>query len=357
MRKAVVPSCVAVVSFLLCLAGFLTAAPAVAGQLIVPVACSSASTELWSAQLGTCHVRVWISNLGPADESAAVTFVESGTEGVAPRSGAIQVEVPAGRTVLLSDLAPDGRSGRIEVVSRAELQASARLEIVGVGGKLLASTGVQVLSPVGSPLGETDTSLRSSLAAAAGEVARPQAAGVIVFTVPGLFLHATDANSLASYALPARPGVRYQRATVDFDLTIREFNKVLLFTGVTSLRRPANRRKDRVLYYAMQLVNRNQKTVLDLGVQDRLARTQGPWKSGHTYHLRFTYDLRQRVVRLDVFENGQHIYELHGPTLHPDLSANANPLTVDFGQTGIGDGAYGPPLGWDYANLSLRLDP
>lgn len=343
MRKAVVPSCVAVVSFLAVLANILTAIPAVAGQLIVPVACSSASTERWSAQRGTCHIKVWISNLGPADEPAAVTFVESGAEGVAPRSGAIQVEVPAGRTVLLSDLATDGKSGRIEVVSGADLQASARLEIVGVGGELLSSTGVQVLSP--------------SLATAAGEAARPQAAGVIVFTVPGLFLHATDANSLASYALPARPGVRYQRATVDFDLTIREFNKVLLFTGVTSLRRPANKRLDRVLYYAMQLVNRNQKTVLDLGVQDRLARTQGPWQSGHTYHLRFTYDLRQRVVRLDVFENGQHIYELHGPALHPDLSANANPLTVDFGQTGIGDGAYGPPLGWDYANLSLRLDP
>jgi hypothetical protein len=357
MRKAVVSSWVAVVPFLAFLASLLTAVPAVAGQLIVPVACSGASAEGWSGERGTCHVKLWLSNQGPADDRADVTFVESGAEGAARRSGAIQVEVPAGRTVLLSDLAPDGKSGRIEVVSRAELQASARLERVGAGGRLLSSTGVQVLSPVGSPLGETDTSLRSSLATAAGEAVRPRAAGVIVFTVPGLFLHATAANSLASYALPVRPGVRYQRATVDFDLTIREFNKVLLFTGVTSLRRPANRRLDRVLYYAMQLVNRNQKTVLDLGVQDRLARTQGPWQAGHTYHLRFTYDLRQRVVRLDVFENGQHIYELHGPALHPDLSANANPLTVDFGQTGIGDGAYGPPLGWDYANLSLRLDP
>jgi hypothetical protein len=31
--------------------------------------------------------------------------------------------------------------------------------------------------------------------------------------------------------------------------------------------------------------------------------------------------------------------------------------TVDFGQTGIGDGAYGPPLGWTYANLSVQLQP
>jgi hypothetical protein len=183
------------------------------------------------------------------------------------------------------------------------------------------------------------------------------AAGVVSLLVPGTFLTATDSNSFISYSLAAVPGLAYHRATVDFDLTIKDFNKILLFTGVTSFRRPNKNRKDRVLYYAMQLVNRNQKTILDLGVQDRLARTQGPWKAGHTYHLTFTYDLRGRQAKLDLFENGQHIYQISGPALHFDLSANANPLTVDFGQTGIGDGAYGPPLGWTYANLSVLLLP
>ena len=179
----------------------------------------------------------------------------------------------------------------------------------------------------------------------------------MTLSVPGTFLHATDSNSFATYNLAARPGVAYHRATVDFDLSIGHFNDVLLFTGVTSFRRPARHRKDRVLYYAMQLVNRNQKTVLDLGIQDRLARTQGPWQPGHTYHLKFTYDLRNRLVQLDVYEHGGHIYKISGPALHFDLSANGNPLTVDFGQTGIGDGAYGPPLGWDYANLNVLLEP
>jgi len=183
------------------------------------------------------------------------------------------------------------------------------------------------------------------------------ASGVVTLVVPGTFLHATATNSFISYDLAARPGLGYRRATVDFDLTIKNFNPVLLFTGVTSLRRPNKHRKDRVLYYAMQLVNRNQKTVLDLGVQDRIARTQGPWQAGHTYHLTFTYDLRGRQVKLDLFEHGQHIYQISGPALHFDLSANANPLTVDFGQTGIGDGAYGPPIGWTYANLNVQLQP
>lgn len=205
------------------------------------------------------------------------------------------------------------------------------------------------------PAAELDGAQETAGTAVPERAAAP--GGAVTLTVPGLFLHATNSNSFISYELGARPGIAYHRATVDFDLTIQDFNQILLFTGVTSLRRPNKNRKDRVLYYALQLVNRNRKTVLDLGVQDRLARTQGPWKSGHTYHLTFTYDLRGRKVKLDVFEGGKHIYAISGPALHFDLSSNANPLTVDFGQTGIGDGAYGPPIGWDYANLSVLLQP
>jgi hypothetical protein len=30
---------------------------------------------------------------------------------------------------------------------------------------------------------------------------------------------------------------------------------------------------------------------------------------------------------------------------------------VDFGQTGIGDGAYYPPVSWSYSNLNVVLEP
>ncbi|HEV3077525.1 MAG TPA: hypothetical protein VHB47_24100 [Thermoanaerobaculia bacterium] len=209
----------------------------------------------------------------------------------------------------------------------------------------VAGTAGAGLDPAAAPAGATVPQRSTS------------ASGVVTLVVPGTFLHATATNSFISYDLAAPRGLAYHRATVDFDLTISDFNHVLLFTGVTSFRRPNKNRKDRVLYYAMQLVNRNQKTILDLGVENRLVRTPGPWQAGHTYHLTFTYDLRGRQVKLDLFENGQHIYQIAGAPLHFDLSANANPLTVDFGQTGIGDGAYGPPLGWTYANLNVQLQP
>ncbi|HYL06678.1 MAG TPA: hypothetical protein VE075_11595, partial [Thermoanaerobaculia bacterium] len=223
-------------------------------------------------------------------------------------------------------------------------QGTADLPVTGALQPIVAidASAPSTPAPAGTAAGP-DGSPQAGLAATAATAPMPavpqrsvSAAGVVTLAVPGTFLQATNSNSFISYDLAAVPGLAYHRATVDFDLTIKDFNKVLLFTGVTSFRRPNKTRKNRVLYYAMQLVNRKRKTILDLGVQDRLVRTVGPWQAGHTYHLLFTYDLRGRQVKLDVFENGRHLYQISGPPLHPDLSANGNPLTVDFGQTGIG---------------------
>jgi len=520
--SSALPALPALLAFLAAAATAAVATPAFAGQIFVPVASHHAP----GSQIAY-RTEVWVTNPGQAEVQAVARFVEQGADGTA-RAGDAAFMVPAGATVLLAKVAPDGEAGMLEVSAAAALEVRARLEALPatdataageVAGALAAGAasdavgGIEVIagadamalapdrsrswpgaaiqavsaagalaagevahlqglrrqpggevtdlgllnlsqqaalcqvsafasdgSPVAAPataslpplgtrqledafgaLGEqqlaggrfevscdqpfyaqavvfaaggavveavapsqalADLPVAGS-AAAAAPVAAPEASGiagagldaaaapapaavpersvsasgVVTLAVPGTFLHATAANSFISYDLATPPGLAYHRATVDFDLTISDFNHILLFTGVTSFRRPAKSRKARVLYYAMQLVNRNQKTILDLGVENRFVRTPGPWKAGHTYHLTFTYDLRGRQVKLDVFENGRHLYQIAGQPLHPDLSANGNPLTVDFGQTGIGDGAYGPPLGWTYANLNVQLQP
>ncbi|HTQ79107.1 MAG TPA: hypothetical protein VMM92_03860, partial [Thermoanaerobaculia bacterium] len=182
--------------------------------------------------------------------------------------------------------------------------------------------------------------------------------GSVVFNMPGTFLVARDGNSYVGYDLPAVSGVPYQRAVVEYDMRISSFPS-LLFTGVTSLRRPNDNRNLRVVYYAIQIVNRNAKTTLDLGVTDVLVKTTGPWKAGHTYHVRITYDVPTQTATLDAAENGTYIYTISGPAQHLDLSAQGadHPLRVDFGQTGIADGAYAPPLGWSFSNLHVVLTP
>jgi hypothetical protein len=109
----------------------------------------------------------------------------------------------------------------------------------------------------------------------------------------------------------------------------------------------------------VQLINRNSKTLLDLGLETAFERTVGPWKENSAYHCTLTYDLTINQCSLAVSEgSGPVIYTIAGPAQWFDMSATtANPLEVDFGQTGIGDGAYYPPIGWTFANLNVLLEP
>ncbi len=181
--------------------------------------------------------------------------------------------------------------------------------------------------------------------------------GDVTFSVPGTFLNATASNSEQLYDLPAQAGVAFKRATIDWDLRIGVFPSGL-FTGVMSFRRPNGQRSLREPFCAVQIVNRNSKTLLDLGVENVFERTSGPWKQNSSYHLTLIYDLTVNQCELDVSQGGAVIYTIAGPAQWFDLSATSqNPLVVDFGQTGIGDGAYFPPVSWSYSNLSVVLVP
>jgi hypothetical protein len=185
----------------------------------------------------------------------------------------------------------------------------------------------------------------------------PPANGAVTFTLPGLFFDAKQDASLASYTLPANPGTAYRKAVVEFDLKLGALGKGN-FTGVHSLRRPNKTRNLRVLYYGMLINNYKARTILDLGQKDQLAKGSKQWVAGHTYHLRFTYDVPHASTTVDIFENGALFESVSGNAFNLDLSANSNPLSVDFGMDGIGDGGgYIPPIGWQYSNLNVVLTP
>jgi hypothetical protein len=208
----------------------------------------------------------------------------------------------------------------------------AAVQFVGPAGALAGSVGPGL--PGGGPSGGTN----------------------VTFTVPGTFLNATPSNSEAYYELPAPAGVAFKRATIEWDMHIGTFPGGL-FTGVVSFRRPNKVRGLREPFCAVQIVNRNSKTLLDLGIENVLVRTVGPWKANGSYHQKLTYDLTVNQCELDVSQGGAVIYTIAGPAQWFDLSANGNPLVVDFGQTGIGDGAYFPPVTWSFSNLDVVLEP
>lgn len=176
----------------------------------------------------------------------------------------------------------------------------------------------------------------------------------VVFTKPGTFLAARQGASQVVFDLPVTPGQRYKKAVTEFDLQLGRF-PIGFFTGVYALRR-----NDRTLFYGLLVRNDRTKTILDLGVDDDLVqgRNNGPWRQNSPHHIFLDYDTVARTLTFKVSRGGVVLETLTGRINHLDLVAPAGKkLTVDFGQNGIADGAYFPPVGWTYSNLSVTLVP
>jgi hypothetical protein len=180
--------------------------------------------------------------------------------------------------------------------------------------------------------------------------------GAQTFNVPGVFLNARPGASSMSYNLPLTPGIPYQRLTVDFDLYLNLW-QTSLFHGVFGMRRGAASRSNRVLYYGVTFRGDNAKTELELGYQDQFVKTVGPWKQQHHYHIHLDYDVINRSILFQAFEGGVLTYTLQGPAYQFDLSDNGNKVHLDFGLSGVADGAYFPPIGWVYSNLQVSMVP
>jgi hypothetical protein len=438
--------------------------PLSAGEVFVPYA----SNRTLGAT--TYRTKVWVTNTGTVARRFTTLFIPGGTDGsrLPDPDPATGINLAGGATAVLTNVAPAGQLGMLEIQGAPQLITMARVEAFGDNGALLSSANVPVVSLANAapakgvldlqglertgpgavtdfillnlsrqaaqctisafrangtqinqtalvsvlPLSQrsfndalatlgqgqiTDTHFQVSCDqqffayAMAFRVGGPETnyispstgltgdlvagsgsgggggdggggggnTGAVVYDVPGTFLAARQGNSYAGYDLPAKDGVHYQRAVIEFDMHISNFDPVLLFTGVTSFRRPNANRNLRVVYYAIQIVNRNAKTTLDLGVDDVLVKTEGPWKPNGTYHVRMTYDIPSQTAQLEALQGGKVIYRIAGPAQHLDLSAQGSdhPLRVDFGQTGIADGAYVPPYGWSFSNLHAVLTP
>jgi len=195
----------------------------------------------------------------------------------------------------------------------------------------------------------------------AGDV---NADGSVTLDVPGEFLRARNGASYKGYPLPIRPGQLYRRAVIEYDLFEGKF-RTPLFHGIMGLHRPDPDRRKRVLFLGFLIRGSNGfKTILDIGKDPRtgagelIKSNTGPWRANTNFHVRFDYDVTARRVTLQVWKAGQLVQTLSGQVNNLDLMAPpGRSLYLDFGMTGVADGAYFPPMGWVYSNLKVKLTP
>ena len=419
------------------------AAPAVAGEVYVPFA----STR--SVDGTTYQTKVWVTNTSTAARQFTVRFISQSTDGTVGAGTGSPLTVPAGGTLLLGSVAPNGALGMVEISGAPQLVVNARINALSPTGGILSSANVPVVALGNAIKGQSTAHLQGleltsrgtlsdfgimNLSSAAaqctikayrsngsqinqtsvislaplserhfenvlgvlGEIsvsdARVEvscnrqffpyaavykpggpetnfvtpsyaldgdvvpggggAAGTVTFEVPGLFLHAKPGASFKQYDIPLVDGVRYRKATVEFDVFVDKFPNGI-FAGVTSLRR-----NDRTLFYGLVVRGDRAKAILDMGVDDDIVSgSSGPWKAKSNYHLVFDYDTGTGDLVFKTFRNGTLVETLSGPLNHPDLERNGKVVRVDFGMTGVADGAYFPPIGWKYSNLKVVFEP
>lgn len=420
-----------------------------AGTVYVPITKDEVQGKLY-------RTKVWVTNASSVARRFTTIFLAAESDGTKREAVAAQsLTVPAGGTLLLTNLGPAGKAGLVEVTGAPQLVVTARIDGSALAGSptsahlpvvssenlieggataylqglarlpagVLSSVGivnlahqanqcsVQAFRSNGSQIGGTSVitvqplTLReftdafgvlqenqiadsyfavtcpqdffayatvldptstqtvyvtpsetlSSLLAPPGTAPGPP--GTVQFSVPGVFLDAKSGDSFKQFDLPAAPGTRYSKVVMEFDLRAGPMNLgPRNFYGVTSFRR-----NDKTLFCGLIVRDDRDKTILDLGEDVEgglvLGDNGGPWRPNSTYYVILTYDTEVERLTFQLFRAGVLVEQLSGRTLHNNVVAQGNVLRVDFGMERIADGAYFPPIGWKYSNLTVRLEP
>lgn len=181
---------------------------------------------------------------------------------------------------------------------------------------------------------------------------QPLPDGAEGFTIPGEFLRVQAVDLCRSYDVPLAYGVAYRRIEVSFDFDLDRWVSPF-FSNITSLRRSGKKRHERVLIYGLILRGDRHRTVLDRG-NEALTKADGPWQEHSSYHIVLSADLNARKINLNVYQGDQLVHNVSGRMTAREIKSFTDRVVrVDFSSPGVGDGAYFPPTGSQYSNLTV----
>lgn len=174
--------------------------------------------------------------------------------------------------------------------------------------------------------------------------------GFVEFELPGLFFKPVNGDSVRDYDLPLDPDLAYRYIEIEFDLLVREY-QTQLFHSLVGMRR-----LNEMLYFGMFMRASNRRTVIDLGDGSEI-KDNGPWQERTRFHLYIRYDVEAGVMIVEFYQGGRLVDSFSGPISHRDLRDNGRPVNLVFGLRKVADGAFFPPIGWEFSNLSVVAVP
>jgi hypothetical protein len=173
---------------------------------------------------------------------------------------------------------------------------------------------------------------------------------------PGTFFSPVEGNSSLQINLPLVPNRSYRAASIDFDVRISQFSPI--FTGLLGMWHVGGPRFNKTLYFGTFVRGARSRSLVDQGspvVEPALQLSTG-WKEGGTFHVTIVYDTQTATMRWVVTTaTGAVLNDVTAAAYNYDLADRGNPVVLQFGLPGVGDGAYYPPNGWKFSNLHVRV--
>lgn len=187
----------------------------------------------------------------------------------------------------------------------------------------------------------------------------PPTAGIKQAFVAGASFRVTRDKSYQNFILPLEPNVRYRSIVIDFDATAADPANAAYYRGLLGMWRPQpTLRFGKTLYFGINDRFNRSKLLIDLGtpyIEVLIKKANAPLVSGRTYHFHIEANADEKLLRQVVTTSGGALVaDMRAGLFNDDLrTQNGNTLIVGFGLTGIADGAYSPPYGFRFANITI----
>jgi hypothetical protein len=181
---------------------------------------------------------------------------------------------------------------------------------------------------------------------------------VVMASHPGVFLNATsESHADIQFPLSFDPAVSYHTTTINFDAAVAAPESFLVFWNIAGLFRKGGRRFDKTLFFGSFYNYDKAKYVIDVGTPfiETTVKYVFTLSPGHRYHVAITLDNDQQSDHYVITDsNGVAVMDVLVGLYNPIASdENGDLPTLEIGLNGIADGAYFPPVGWRFSNLSI----
>jgi len=188
----------------------------------------------------------------------------------------------------------------------------------------------------------------------------PTAGTAVTLAADPTGFKATKSNSVKYYNLPLEDGTRYRSITIDFDVVAAWPSNDAFYRGLLGMwRQEPGQRFGKTLFFGVNERFDRGKLLVDLGtpyIEVMIKEAKAAFVGQKTYHFSIEVNsdkqsFHQRVTTA----SGALLVDQQSGLYNSDLvKKNGNTLIVGMGLPGIGDGAYSPPYGWKFFNVSIK---